>query len=70
MKGVPFRYPNVHMPPGEYKTFIDKVGERYDTWYKGQEICTMKYVDKIIKFENRGYGDYNIFEIEDDNDEN
>ena len=62
--GKPFNYPEFRVPKKEYAEFMDQVGRKYDTEYKGRAICVYKNTKKIYYFENRGIGDYNIFRVE------
>ena len=61
--GVPFNYPNVYLPPKEYKNFTDQVGRTWHSKYKGKELCRYTTTKKTYYFENRGIGDYNIYRV-------
>ena len=61
--GIPFCFPNIHLPYKEYKSFTDQVGRNWYSKYEGKELCQYKTTQKTYYFENRGIGDYNIYAI-------
>ena len=61
--GVPFKYDTIYLDPKEYKNVVDEIGRWYPKKYVGKAFCHCDFTDKTYYFENRGIGDYNIYEV-------
>lgn len=61
MNGEPFSKPTLYLPVSEYNHVKSEISTHYDN-YKGQPFA--RYItNKIVyRFENRGFGDYNIYD--------
>ena len=62
MNGVPFSKPTYYLPNSEYKHVYSEISTYYDSKYKGKPFAKYKTNKTIYCFENRGYGDYNIYD--------
>lgn len=64
--GRPYKYPEVRLPPKEYANVMDEIGRWYDSKFKNEPFCRLKFTRKTYYFENHGLGDYNIYAVEDE----
>ena len=65
--GKPFKYPEVFIKDkAEYKNVMSSIADRYKTHYEGKPFCELEFINKTYYFENHGFGDYNIYCIEED----
>lgn len=63
MKGIPFDYPTVKLPKAEYARVYSEISTNWHTNFKGIAYCELNLVKKLYFFENRGFGDYNIYDV-------
>lgn len=61
MKGEPFSKPTLYLPAAEYKRVYSEIGTHYDN-HRGKPISQVEIGDTTYVFENRRFGDYNIFD--------
>ena len=66
MKGVPFSKPCVNIPYTEWKDVSGAIADEYDTKYKGEQWAHKSMNGKTYYFENRRFGDINIYKVIDD----
>lgn len=66
MKGVPFSKPCVNLPYAEWKNVSGAIADEYDTKYKGKQWASKSMNGKTYYFENRRFGDINIYKVIDD----
>ena len=66
MKGVPFSKPCVYLPYAEWKNVSGAIADEYDTKYKGKQWAHQSMNGKTYYFENRRFGDINIYKVIDD----
>lgn len=62
-EGKPFKFKAVQLPKKEYAEVMSEIGRWWHTKYDGVEFCRMDFTDKTYFFENRGIGDYNIYNV-------
>ena len=62
-RGKPFKFSTVNLPPKEYANVMSDIGRRWNTCYKGKELCRLEFTDKTYYFENHGIGDYNVYKV-------
>lgn len=43
---------------------MSAISENWHVKYEGKELCILRFVNKTYFFENRGFGDYNIYGVE------
>lgn len=66
MNGVPFTKPCVVLPPAEWKSVSEAIADEYDAKYKDQQWASKSMNGKTYYFENRRFGDINIYKVVDD----
>ena len=63
-EGKPYRHHTLMLPPKEYAKIQSEISSNYGR-YKGKSVCTCVSTDGKAQcsynFENRRYGDYNIY---------
>lgn len=64
LNGKPFKYPSVRLPKKEYAKVMSAISENWHVKYEGKKLCILRFVNKTYFFENRGFGDYNIYGVE------
>ena len=65
MKGKNFTYPCVDLPYTEWESVSGAIGTDYKK-YEGKRWASKKMNNKTYYFENRRYGDINIYFVTDD----
>lgn len=66
MNGVPFLKPCVYLPPKEWKSVSEAIADEYKAKYEGVQWARKSMNGKTYYFENRRFGDINIYRVEDD----
>lgn len=61
MNGEPFSKPTLYLPAAEYKRVTSEISTHYGK-YRGQPFAKYKTNKVIYRFENREFGDYNIYD--------
>ena len=69
MNGEMFENPTVYLPHPELRSVTDAIHQFYYEKYAGIPDCQYDSGFKIYHFENRGYQDINIYDVEDSPDE-
>lgn len=64
-----FDYPTVNLPKKEFAEVMSAINKRYRKYYEGLADCMYDNGIKKYHFENRGFQDVNIYDVEDSNDE-
>lgn len=65
MNGEKFDNLTLKLTNNEYREVMDGINLRYEKRYKGIPYCKYDNGIKIYHFENRGYQDINIYDVED-----
>lgn len=63
MNGVPYYYPTYNLPKNEYAHVFSEISTNWHTNFKGIAYCELNFSKKVYLFENRGFGDYNIYDV-------
>lgn len=63
MEGKPFDFPTVMLPKTEYAHVCKEISTYWHEKYKGHAYCQLELPKKIYNFENRSFGDYNIYRV-------
>lgn len=63
MEGKPFDFPAVVLPTAEYSHVCSEISTHWHTKYKGYDYGEINFSDKTYYFENRRFGDYNIYKV-------
>ena len=58
-----FTMPNYYI--SNYGKVMSEINVKYDKCYKNKEFCT-HISDRTYYFENHGYNEYNIYDVEED----
>lgn len=62
-EGKEFTMPNYYI--SNYGKVMSEINVKYDKCYKNKEFCT-HISDRTYYFENHGYNEYNIYDVEED----
>lgn len=61
MNGEPFDTPTLYLPASEYNHVKSEISTHYDN-YRGKPFAKYKTNKTVYCFENRRFGDYNIYD--------
>ena len=61
MNGEPFSKPTLYLPVAEYKRVTSEISTNYGN-HRGKPFSQVEIEGKTYEFENRRFGDYNIFD--------
>lgn len=64
-KGNAFGMPNYYLPPKTYNRIRSKINTYYDSNHKGKKFSHYSTSKKTYYFENHGFDDFNIYDVED-----
>lgn len=64
-KGNAFGMPNYYLPPKTYNRIRSKINTYYDSKHKGKRFSHYSTPKKTYYFENHGFDDFNIYDVED-----
>ena len=61
MNGKPFDTPTLYLPVAEYKRVVSEISSNYGN-HRGKLFSQVEIDGTTYEFENRRFGDYNIFD--------